>query len=149
MCVCGKFISSAGAEREQLDWGELGWFSRPATTKARDLVVIEVTLKPGFGHNFHKHPHQEESIYVITGEVEQWLSTEREVLRSGDSVFIPPDTVHASFNTGDQPVKLLVTLGPCIGEAGYEVVDVSATHPWSTIRSPVSDEESRRGGQQL
>ena len=68
----GKFSLAGEIEREQLDWGELGWVSRPANGAAQ-IVAIEVTLLPGKGHNFHKHPEQEEVIYVLAGVVEQWL----------------------------------------------------------------------------
>ena len=60
--VGGKFITAAQAEREHLGWVSLGWFSRPTTTEADQLVVIEVNLQDGGGHNFHKYPHQEEVI---------------------------------------------------------------------------------------
>src|SRR5690606_17095696 len=43
----GKFISSSEVDREQLDWGELGWISRPALTAAEQITVMEVTIMPG------------------------------------------------------------------------------------------------------
>jgi quercetin dioxygenase-like cupin family protein len=132
--MSGKFILSSQVERDQLDWGEIGWLSRPATTKAKDITVMEVSLNPGKGHNFHKHPQQEEVIYVMTGEIEQWLETKKQTLKPGDSIFIGADVVHASFNTGRQPAKLMVVLGPCIGEGGYEVVEVGDEAPWKTVR---------------
>jgi len=132
--MTGKFVPSNEVPREQLDWGVLGWLSRPATTQAKNLTVIEVTLKPGFGHNFHKHPEQEEVIYVIEGQVEQWLDQDKRTLKPGDSVFIGADVVHASFNTGSQPAKLLAILGPCVGEGGYVSVEVGDQAPWNTLR---------------
>ena len=132
--MSGKFISAAEAEREQLDWGGLAWLSRPQTTDAKDLVVIEVSLSPGGGHDFHKHPEQEEVIYVIDGTVEQWLRDEKRMLSSGDSIFIPADTVHASFNTSSASAKLLAILGPCVGDEGYQLIDVADTAPWNTLR---------------
>ncbi|NJN81360.1 MAG: cupin domain-containing protein [Caldilineaceae bacterium] len=130
----GKFIPAADADREELDWGSLAWLSRPPTTGAAALTVIEVTLSPGHGHNFHKHPDQEEVIYVISGQVEQWLGEEKRLLRSGDSVFIPADRVHASFNVGSTPAKLMAILGPCVGDVGYELVDVADQEPWKSLR---------------
>jgi quercetin dioxygenase-like cupin family protein len=130
----GRFITARDVEREQLDWGELGWISRPISTEAKDLTVIEVTLTPGHGHNFHKHPDQEEVIYVMAGQIEQWLETEKQLLKPGDSIFIKADVVHASFNTGSQPAKLMVVLGPCVGEGGYELVDVADQPPWNSLR---------------
>jgi quercetin dioxygenase-like cupin family protein len=130
----GKFMTTNEIEREQLAWGSLGWVSRPATTGARELVVIEVNLAQGHGHNFHRHPDQEEVIYVIEGRVEQWLEQEKQLLGPGDSVFIPKDVVHASFNTSANPAKLLAILAPCVTAAGYVSVEVGDQEPWQSLR---------------
>ena len=130
----GKFITTTEVEREQLDWGELGWICRPSMTAATAVIVIQVILKPGGGHDFHKHPDQEEVITVISGEIAQWLEKERQVLGPGDSIFIDAGIVHASFNEGDVPAKLMVTLGPCVGEGGYEMVEVADQAPWNSLR---------------
>jgi quercetin dioxygenase-like cupin family protein len=134
MAIIGKFIAATEVSREQLDWGSMAWFSSPDASNARNLVVLEVRLSPGSGHNFHKHPRQEEVIYVIDGEVEQWLDREKRIIRHGDSVFIGADVVHASFNVSDRDAKLLAILGPCIGAAGYELVDVAGQEPWASLR---------------
>lgn len=128
-----KFTPSREAEREQLEWGELAWLSRPGNTGAQELVVVEVSVGPGGGHAFHKHPQQEEVIYVLEGEIEQWLEQEKRVLRPGDSAFIPADTVHASFNRSAAQARVLAILGPCIGPEGYELVDVAGEAPWKDL----------------
>lgn len=130
----GKFITSQGAERDNPEWGEMKWYSRPATTEATQLVVMEVELQPGFGHNFHKHPDQEEVIYILEGQVEQWLEDKKQVLGVGDAIFIKKGIVHASFNIFDKPARLHVSLGPCIGEEGYALVDVADQEPWKSLR---------------
>ena len=132
--MSGKFITTKQMERDTLDWGVMGWVSRPSTTNTKDLVVIEVTLEPGGGHNFHKHPEQEEVIYVLEGKVEQWLKDKKQILGQGDSVFIPADAVHESFNVFDQNAKLLAILGPSVGEEGYQLVEVYDQEPWSNLR---------------
>ena len=43
----GRFVHEADIEREQLDWGGLGWISRPPSTGARQLTVLDVSLEPG------------------------------------------------------------------------------------------------------
>jgi quercetin dioxygenase-like cupin family protein len=96
--------------------------------------VIDVTLRPGKGHDFHRHPDQEEVIYVAGGQIEQWVDRERRILGPGDSAFIPADMVHASFNVSDKDAKIVAILGPCVGPVGYEVVDVSGEAPWKTLR---------------
>jgi quercetin dioxygenase-like cupin family protein len=133
--MSGKFIISADVPREALAWGALGWFSHPPATGAKHLTVIDVSLDPGQGHNFHKHPDQEEVIFVASGQVEQWIGQEPRVLGPGDAAFIPADLVHASFTVGQEPAHLLAILGPCVGEIGYELVDVSGEAPWNTLRT--------------
>jgi len=133
--MTSKFLPAGELTRQQLDWGSLGWCSRPADTGAKDLAVIEVTLAPGGGHAFHKHPSQEELIYVIEGRVEQWLDQECRTLGPGDCVFIDGDVVHASFNTSQQPCRMLAILGPCVaGDDGYESVEVADQEPWRSLR---------------
>ncbi|HYW79899.1 MAG TPA: cupin domain-containing protein [Thermoguttaceae bacterium] len=132
--MSGKFVPANDVARETLDWGSLAWCSRPAGTGAKQLVVIEVTLTPGGGHAFHKHPQQEEVIYVIEGRVEQWLDQEKRTMQAGDSVFLPSDVVHASFNKGDTNAKLLAILSPSMdGDNGYEVVEVADQEPWKGL----------------
>jgi len=131
----GKFTPSSESVRETLSWGSLGWCCRPSSTGAKQIVAIEVTLAPGGGHAFHKHPDQEEMIYVIAGQVEQWLDREKRVMKAGDSVFIPADAVHASFNTSQSDAKLLAILGPSMGgETGYELQEVADQAPWNSLR---------------
>jgi quercetin dioxygenase-like cupin family protein len=130
----GKFVIASETKLEVLDWGRLGWLSNPPSTGANQLTVIDVNLDPGKGHDFHKHPDQEEVILVIGGKVEQWVDREKRVLGPGDSAFIPADVVHASFNVGGAPAKIVAILGPCVGPIGYELVDVANDAPWKSLR---------------
>ena len=129
-----RFAIASETDQEVLDWGRLRWLSNPPSTGAGQLTVIDVTLAPGKGHDFHKHPDQEEVIYVAAGKVEQWVDREKRVLGPGDSAFIPAGVVHASFNVGEGEAKIAAILGPCVGDVGYELVDVSGEAPWSTMR---------------
>ena len=129
-----QFTTSGEAQCEVVPWGSLAWFSSPAITGAKDLVVVEVKFDPRSGHSFHKHPNQEEAIYVIDGEIEQWVDQEKRRLRAGDSAFIAKDVVHASFNSSDRSARILAILGPSIGADGYELVDVAEEEPWASIR---------------
>ncbi len=133
--MAGSFILHSAADRESVERGELIWVCRPANTGAQHLVTIEVTAQPGWFHNFHKHPDQEEILFVIEGTLEQWLEQEKRLLGPGDAIFIPADTVHASFNVSSAPVKFLAILGPAVGQAGYSVVEVGDQEPWHLLRN--------------
>ena len=80
------FIASDSVAREKLDWGARAWLTRIGNARAGSLVVIEVDLLPGCGHAFHLHPNQEEIVYSLDGEIEQWIGMEKEILRPGDSI---------------------------------------------------------------
>ena len=128
------FVKKAGMTVDHIDWGTIGWRMRPANTGCKTFVVMDVELEPGFGHDFHKHPQQDELITVLAGSIEQWIEKEKTVLGVGDSVYLDENVVHASFNVGDVTARLLVVLAPSIGDAGYELVDVASEAPWSSLR---------------
>lgn len=129
-----KFVLKSETPAEELDWGKLTWISRPPATGSKQLTVIDVELAPGNGHAFHKHPDQEEVIVCLSSTVEQWIGEEKRILGPGDSVFLEADVVHATYNDSDENARLLVSLGPCVGEEGYELVDVADQEPWKNLR---------------
>jgi quercetin dioxygenase-like cupin family protein len=131
------FICTDDVEWEQLDWGDLGWVVRPKNVPdAAKLVVLDVKIQPGQGHDFHCHPNQEEVILLRSGVVEQWVREEQRELAPGDVAFIPQGAVHATFCApdADGPARLFVVLGPSHGPEGYETVDMSTEEPWASLR---------------
>ena len=128
-----KFVLSSEVPRDELDWGSAAWLCHPPSTKNKDLTVIEATFLPGKGHDFHRHPEQEEMIYCLKGQVEQWIGEKKRVLNPGDSAFIDADMVHASFNRSEEPAVILAVLGPCVGEEGYSVIEVADEEPWKSL----------------
>ena len=129
------FVKQDDVRQEEFDWGRVGWRCAPANTGSKHLVVMDVTLGPGEGHDFHRHPGQEEMIIVTSGRIRQYLERDSTILNPGDSVYIDEDVVHASFNEGAETVLLQVVIGPSIGEGGYGLVDVSGGEPWASLRS--------------
>ncbi len=128
------FVKQAEMTTDTVDWGTIGWRCRPANTGSKTFVVMDVELEPGFGHDFHKHPQQDELITVLAGTIEQWIEQDKTILQAGDSVYLDKDVVHASFNVGDVTARLMVVLAPSIGEEGYELVDVASEEPWASAR---------------
>jgi quercetin dioxygenase-like cupin family protein len=86
--------------------------SNPASTGAKQLTV---------------YADQEEHIYVVSGTVEHWIEQERRTLGPGDSVFMPPEVVHATFNIGAEDAKVIAILGPCVGDVGSRIWMFPAT----------------------
>jgi quercetin dioxygenase-like cupin family protein len=128
------FIRLDDVRREQFDWGVIGWRLVPGSG-ANHLVVMDVKLQVGGGHEFHRHPGQEEMIIVKEGRITQFVGEESSTLEAGDSVFIPEGTVHASFNDGDRAAHLQVVISPSLGgDTGYGLENVADQEPWASLR---------------
>ena len=133
------FIPLSDVRREQFDWGVIGWRLIPSKG-AQHLVVMDVELEPGGGHDFHRHPGQEEMIIVKSGTIVQYLEADHQTLSTGDSVLVPEGVVHASFNDGDETAYLQVVISPSLGgETGYGLEEVHEQEPWASLRGSSSE----------
>lgn len=102
-----NFVKEADVRQESFDWGTIGWRLTP-DSGSRQLVIMDVTLEPGGGHDFHRHPGQEEMIIVKQGRVTQYIEQESTTLAAGDSVYLDEGVIHASFNESDENAYLQV-----------------------------------------
>jgi quercetin dioxygenase-like cupin family protein len=132
--VLRRFVGAEDAEVEQLPWGPHEWLCRPGLTDAEDLLLVRVTMPPGKGHEFHRHPAMEEIVYVVSGQAEQWVERASRVLGPGEMAHIPRDVVHGTYNAGEEPLVFLAILSPAKFE-GPAVVDVSGEEPWRSLRA--------------
>jgi len=129
-----RFRIESEANRDPFPFGTLRWISHPGSTSAQQLTAMDVRLLPRKGHAFHKHPDQEEVLFVVAGRLEQWIEREMRILGPGDAVFIPPGVVHASFNAGEEELRMLVVFSPSVGEMGFVAVELAEESPWRELR---------------
>lgn len=129
------FITQTEALKEEFKGRTNYWMCRPEIADAKDLQICRAVLPPGEGHNFHRHPELEEALYVLEGEIEQWVVTEKKILKAGELAHIPRDIVHATFNTGSADAVILAILSPAAAKGPF-MVDVSEEEPWATLRNP-------------
>lgn len=78
-----RFIQIDDASRETNPWTHNEWLCRPDLVDAEKLLLVRANMDPMHCHPFHFHPHREEIIYVIYGRAEQWVGTEKRILRAG------------------------------------------------------------------
>jgi quercetin dioxygenase-like cupin family protein len=128
-----RFVTAADAVVEPSPWGPHDWLSRAGLTAAERLMLVRVTMPPGKGHAFHRHPAMEEIIYVVSGRAEQWVDQAARLLEPGEVAHIPADVVHGTYNASDTDLVILAILSPAIFE-GPALVDVSGEHPWASLR---------------
>jgi quercetin dioxygenase-like cupin family protein len=126
------FTQAETAPRETIDGRDHVWHSKPGLTPTDDLLVVHCTIPPGGCHGFHTHPNKEEVIYVIEGEAEQWLETEKRTLGPGSSVYVPKSAVHATFNRTDRDLKFIAIITPCSAEGELHVA-VDHLEPWKDL----------------
>jgi len=128
-----RFITTAEALKEDYKGRTNYWLCRPEVCAAQDIQVCRAILPPGEGHNFHTHPELEEVIYVLEGEVEQWVEEEQRRLKPGEVAHIPRGMVHATFNPTGQDAVILAILSPAACPGPF-AVDVSGEEPWKSLR---------------
>lgn len=76
------------------------------------LFVLEHMNLVNGGPPLHKHPHQEEYFYVISGEVHFALGDDRLVLKAGDSVLGPRGIPHTFAAVKGNPAHMLISFSP-------------------------------------
>jgi quercetin dioxygenase-like cupin family protein len=89
-------IRAAGADTSVLDW--------------------ELVLAPG-GRvpSSHAHPEQEECFTVLAGRMRFRVGGRRITAGPGQTVTVPPGTVHHFANASDQPAAIAVRTRPALG----------------------------------
>jgi quercetin dioxygenase-like cupin family protein len=128
-----RFVSSTETEVQDVGGRVHYWHCKPGMVKDTDLLFVRVQMKPGEAHNFHYHPHMEEILYVLSGTSEQWVDKNKQIMKQGDSVFIPAGVVHGLFNAGPDTLDFLAILTPAkSGEPA--TVEVGDQAPWNTWR---------------
>ena len=80
-------------------------------------IVIKKEVKA------HKHQYHSEHVYVLEGEGTMKLGGKTFVIRRGDFLFIPKNTVHSVVNTGKIPLKVLSIQAPLFDGKDRVMVD--------------------------
>jgi len=133
-----RFIQIDDAARETNPWTNNEWLCRPDLVEAEKLLLVRANMDPMHCHPFHFHPHREEIIYVIYGRAEQWVGTEKRILKAGEMAHIPAGTVHGTYNPHMEPLVFLAILSPAKLSDDLTAIpdpqDVSAQEPWASLR---------------
>jgi quercetin dioxygenase-like cupin family protein len=99
--------------------GPLTFKVRGEQTEGR-LTVFENVIAPGDGPPAHLHEAQDESWYVLEGELRFKLGSEMHSAPAGSFVFVPRGTVHAFQNVGEAPARILVIFNPSGMESFFD-----------------------------
>ena len=74
---------------------------------APNFEMRKFTIKPGGTIPEHYHPDIEHEQYVLKGTYKIGLGDRVQVVKEGDSIYIPPGTYHWYENTGKEDAEFL------------------------------------------
>jgi quercetin dioxygenase-like cupin family protein len=95
--------------------GERITIRAPAADTRESVLEWELLLAPG-GRvpSSHAHPEQEECFTVLDGRMRFRVGGRRITAGPGDTVVVPPGTVHHFANAGPQPARVAVQTWPAL-----------------------------------
>ena len=66
---------------------------RKILARGGELMMVQVNFEKGAVGAVHTHPHQQVS-YVLKGSFELEMEGRKEIIRAGDSFYVPADVPH-------------------------------------------------------
>ena len=106
-----------------------------APIQCKNFCIGNVTLDPKGGQVPWHNQEQEEVYFIVEGMGEMCLGAERQVVTSGQAVYIPPGVFHQLTNIGDTPLRMLYCYGPA-GDVAHWRQELSGTLPRAGIEAP-------------
>jgi quercetin dioxygenase-like cupin family protein len=95
--------------------GEQITIVRTSADTGGSMLEWELVLAPG-GRvpSSHAHPEQEEAFTVLAGRMKFRVGVRRIIANPGDTVRVPPGTVHHFANAGSRPARVSVRTRPAL-----------------------------------
>jgi quercetin dioxygenase-like cupin family protein len=119
--------------------GELTFLARGEQTNGA-LSAFEVVVPPGQGPPLHVHAREDESIYVLEGDLRFKLDGQVRSTPPGSFVFIPHGVAHCFQNVGTEPGRLVATITPAGLERFFERLSEPTTVDAEAFRQAGADE---------
>jgi mannose-6-phosphate isomerase-like protein (cupin superfamily) len=118
--------TTADAQCLRPDEGRAIWFlSNRMTIKATGATtggafgLVESLVAPGFSPPLHVHHREDESFWVLEGELTMRCGDRSFSAGPGSFVFLPRDVPHTFVVEGDVPARMLTLLTPGGGEGVF------------------------------
>ena len=101
---------------EGLRVGNVEFLARSQHTPRFNLALITIAPHRG-GPPPHSHASEDDSFYIVEGELTLLLGDEELAAGPGTFVLVPPEVTHTFANRGDVPVRMLNIHAP----AGFDL----------------------------
>jgi mannose-6-phosphate isomerase-like protein (cupin superfamily) len=103
--------------------------------KAKNFSMGFVTLEPDIGQVPWHNQEQEEVYFILEGIGEMCLGNERQILTSGQAVYIPSGVFHQMTNLGSEPLRMIYCYGPS-GDVAHWRQELDGTLPKAGVEAP-------------
>ena len=113
--------ASASAYRTK-DGSLIRELMHPDHHPCRNLSLAEAVVEPGGVTELHRHNSSEEIYHVCSGEGVMTLGREEFPVRAGDTICIPPATLHRVRNSGSGSLKILCCCAPAYSHDDTEIL---------------------------
>jgi mannose-6-phosphate isomerase-like protein (cupin superfamily) len=106
--------------------------------------LVESLIAPGFSPPLHVHHREDESFWVLEGELTLRCGDRTFRAGPGAFVFLPRDVAHTFVVEGDQPARMLTLLTPGGGEGVFIDGGRPAEHDGLPPAAPPDIEKLKR-----
>lgn len=103
--------------------------------QATNFSLGYVTLDPNGGQVPWHNQEQEEIYFVVDGTGEMCLGGERQIISTGQAVYIPPGVFHQLTNIGETPLRMIYCYGPA-GDVAHWRQELNGTLPRAGVEAP-------------
>jgi mannose-6-phosphate isomerase-like protein (cupin superfamily) len=107
--------------------------------QCENFALGYVVLEPNGGQVPWHNQEQEEVYFIVEGEGEMCLGEERQAVKGGQCVFIPPTVFHQLTNTGSTPMVMVYAYGPS-GDVAHWKQELEGTLPRAGVDVPALPE---------
>ena len=105
------------------DGSEIRELMHPAVHGNRAQSLAEATVQAGQRTVLHRHRAAEELYHVTEGEGVMTLGERSFAIAAGDTVLIPPGTVHRVQAVGNLPLRMLCCSSPPYSHEDTELLE--------------------------
>jgi quercetin dioxygenase-like cupin family protein len=107
-------------------------------------LAMEAIVAPGGGPSPHIHRNEDETFYVLDGDVEFLLGDRIVTGRPGDFVNVPRGTVHRFHNASSARARLILTFSPAGIEKFFEETLERADDPTQPPPDNIQEVDARQ-----
>ena len=103
--------------------------------QCKNFALGNVPLDPDGGQVPWHNQEQEEVYFIVEGTGEMCLGDERQVVTSGQAVYIPSGVFHQLTNIGTTPLRMIYCYGPA-GDVAHWRQELAGTLPRAGVDVP-------------